>query len=291
MIEKKDIPFDKYSDRWLIANYLKYGSVEAVMCAYDYSIPCSVADYHRRVRKAGIVKGDGRANKSFAQALYVFLEKTLQPSLSLEKIYRSLPLTLRDARMSSIYRIYDSIMKQKTRRAAVGVVISPEGRPGTILVADELRSSSTSAKKSGETTIPFGFASKKHSFDRSLLRIMQREFSTTLALSGELVVGSEMSSKLIPADTRPFLELQLLDVRVSVAHLTLPGELCDLSKCTSFTVNNHRWVPLEDCVNGKVGLRTGVGEVLASYHDFLFKSSFSTKFEIADINRALLTLI
>ena len=283
-----DSSHKEYSDQWLIANYLKYGSVEAVFSAYSWQIPFSVPEYHRRVKKAGIVKGDGRSNKSIASALYIFLQRALAPDLSLEKIYRSMPIKLRDARLSSIYRIYDSILRGKTRRLAVGAVISPEYDPRQVLVADETMTQISSAKTQGQATIPFGFASRRQSFDNTVLRVLQREFSSDLALSGDLVIGGELSNRLIPKDSKPFLELQILDVRVLAANIILPEEFCDLSCCTSFTVKNHRFVRLEQLLDGSINLRTGMGEIFQVYKNLLEDSAFEPRFELSALNKALL---
>lgn len=285
---REELGYKKYSEDWLIANYLKYGSVDAVFSRCQERPPYSPAEFHRIIRRRGIVKGDGRGNKSFAQALYVFMNRALSPHLSLEKIYRTLPPSMRDATMTTMYRIYDSILKGETRRLAVGVVLTSEDDDNKILLADELETKLSSGKRRGDSTIPFGFASRKLTFPQSVLRILQREFSTQMAISGDLALDGALANEILPSNLQPFLEMHILDIKFLVCHVRLPFQFCGLSACSSYTVANHRFERLSDSLNGRVNLRTGIGEVLEYYRTYLGNTANIPLFQTSQINLAIL---
>ena len=283
----------EYSDEWFAEFYLKYGSVESALA--NENLPISVADFHRRVVRKGLVKGDGQASKSFAQALYVFLDRAKNPGKSLPKIFMELPLTLRDNSLASIFRIYDHVLKRTARRVAFGAVITPKGDNSRILLANELMGNHWSAKALGQATIPFGFGSKKLPFELNILRILQRELSAKKAIDGELIVEkdgrlSEQARNLIPANIKPFLELQILDVGLSVVHIELPQEYCDLSFCSSYTVEKHRFEPvsaiLSDDYQGD--LRIGMSEVLSYYQDFVLNGGGEGVHATSQVNELLI---
>lgn len=304
MTDVGNINFKQYSDRWYAALYLKHGSVDSALDSSLGRLPISVAEYHRLVRRSGIVKGNsGRRNGSFAQELYVFLHRALKPKASLEKIFFGIPLSSRKARMpQNYYRIYDHIIRGDPRRLAVGAIITPEDNPTQILITDERETVLSSAKTKGQATIPFGFASRKfkgkHKFDQSLLRVLQREFSSDLALRGQLALEKEdekeewklkpFARRLIPEGTAPFLEFEILDIKLLIAHIRLPRELCDLSVCSSYTVQNHRFEPLSDLVNGNSNnLRPGIEEVLRYYQGHLATNYKGVVTRTSSINKVI----
>lgn len=290
--------FKRYSDPWFLSLYLKHGSVESVLTEFNYSLPISVAEYHRLVRRYGIVKGDGRGNTSVAETLYIFLHRALEPTQSLEKLYHSVPPTVRAVKtfpaLPTIYRVYDSVLKGVTRRMAVGAIITPSFSDEYVLVADEMESKLSSAKQKGDCTVPFGFASKNQPIENGLLRVLQREFSSDLALEGKLTLEKDgkfnnFSRALIPDGIEPFLEFQILDIKLHMCHIKLPPELDDLSACSSFTVRDHRFMPLSELINNEqIPMRIGMREVLSYYKKTLENPSQEPSFATSYLNQSLL---
>ncbi len=267
-----------YSDDWLLSLYLQYGSVESVLSEFDYSLPVSVSDYHRLVKKRGMVKGEGRANASLAQTLYVFLNKTLDPNLSIERVYRSIPLSIRTKEtfpaLATIYRVYQAVLEGKTNKQAVGLVISPPQDFRKILLVDEKITNTQVAKKQGDSTIPVGFTPKNMSADKSILRVMQREFSNELAINGKLALDerqqlTDFARKIIPSDISPFLTINILDIKLHIFHLVLPLELVGLKSCTSATVENHRFMDTQEILESGLSLRPGISDVLRAFNAHL----------------------
>lgn len=276
--------FAKFSEEWYLAEYLKYGGVEAVLSNSDEYLPISIPEYHRLVKRRGIIKGDGRSNTSLAETLYVFLKRALEPTISLEKIYKKVPLDLRTLKsfptLPTMYRIYDSVLKDVTRRTAVGLVITPSWSDEYVLLADEVESKLSSAKTAGDSTIPLGFVSGNQSLSHGILRVLQREFSTKMALAGGL-------DAIVPTRPRAFLEFQILDIKLQMVHIRLPKNLDTLKECTSFTVENHRFVHISEIFdNNSLRMRTGMREVLSYYKNYL-SGAKSTQHAVSSLNLAL----
>ena len=287
--------YQKYSDEWYAALYLEFGSIEQILDTLS-DLPISVAEYYRAIDRVGIVKGEGRTSTSLAQTLYIFWQRALEPNLTFKQIYLSIPLSTRASRtfpsLNTIYRIYDSVKKRKTTRLGVGVVISKDWNNTSVLVADEKFGSNLHGRVSGNTTIPFGFVCKKLPFEKSVLRILQREFSTELALQGRLVLDAQrslnsFSRNLIPENIRPFMEIDVLDIKVQIAHIRLPMELCDLSHASSFAVDNHRFDGVDNLLSNN-NLRPGMEEVLLGYSKYLFEKDYVPIYTESQLNRSLI---
>lgn len=248
------------------------------MTEFNNSLPISITDYHRLVKRRGLVKNEGRTSASLAQTLYVFLNKTLDPKLSIEKVYRSIPLSVRSNNtfpaLTTLYRVYQSVLEGKTTKHAVGLVITPPQDFSKIMLVDEKMTSPHVAKKQGDSTIPVGFTSKNMSADKSILRVLQREYSHELALNGKLALTadrnlSDFARRLIPQDISAFLTIDILDIKLHIYHLVLPNELNGLQECSSTTVENHRFMDVNQIITNGLRLRPGIGDVLRAYNTYL----------------------
>jgi hypothetical protein len=76
---------EKAFNRFLVREYLKYGSVDEAFRANRYALPISPASYHRVIEKWGIVKAAGPNNK-LNEALE-FLAYLSEGNHSVEKLY------------------------------------------------------------------------------------------------------------------------------------------------------------------------------------------------------------
>jgi hypothetical protein len=271
--------YEKYSDQWLGELYLQYGSVESVLTEFPDNLPVSPATYHRIIKKLGLVKGAGRGSTSLAQTLYVFRERMKNPRASFEKILKTIPLSVKNSSdfptLRTIWRIYGSVLNGNINRLGVGIIATPEWSSEHVLVAQEMSSLASSGKRAGEITIPVGFVNKRLNFEQSALRILQREYSTKLAISGKLALCengrlSAWAQKLIPKNTQPFMDFKVLDVSIKVAKVCIPEELCDLREASSYSVTEHRFERVSDLLgSNRRNLRAGVGEVLENYQQML----------------------
>src|SRR5690554_3181352 len=101
---------NKYSDRWFVELYLKYGSVEETIRSYPESLPISIANYHRLVKKYGLIKSAGR-HVSLPETLHFFRLKALEPGAPLERVYKNMPPSFQTS-LSTLHRIYQFMEKQ-----------------------------------------------------------------------------------------------------------------------------------------------------------------------------------
>ncbi len=282
------VEFPKYSDEWYVDLYFRHGSVEEVLKAHDFSLPISVAQYHRKVKQFGVIKSAGR-HSSLTEALYFFAQKALEPNIPLEKLYYSrMPLSFRTS-IQSLHRVYRNTEQRIIQRQATALVLSPEGDNEQILVGDEKTENIKFGKKKGDTSVLMSFSGKNESNYQSVLRVLQQEFSTDLVRSGELKVNGSLASEIIPEDAQPFMYLDIMDVRVSVYHLELPHILCSLGECSSYKLGNHRFLHISDFEDRVIQFRQGMKEIAAGYANYLQRDpNFVPDIQLSFLNQQIL---
>jgi hypothetical protein len=255
-----------FSDAWLADRYLKYGSVEEAINSYDGHFPVSIADYHRKIKKFGVVKKVGRSKVSLAKTLYFFAQKAIEPTIPIEKLYKKMPLSFKEsASVATVHRIYNNAMEKVVRLHAAGVIVTRSGDPSSILIVDELETSPGTGKVAGNSTILFSFAHNKESYNTSVLRVLQQELSVSATIKRELTVGGKLTKQIIPNDIAPFLHFHILDVEINVFHIELPADF-DLNIFSSYKVGSHRFVHINNVVENKeVSYRIGVPEIINAY--------------------------
>lgn len=259
---------DICAPRNLAELYLRHGSVEEVLKRKP-ELPISSPDFHRKIKAYGIVKGAGRRQVSLAEVLNFFGEKVVEPNLSIESLYRKMSHTMRESvSLVTVYRIYQQIMERMVRTYAATLVITTNDL-NQILVVDEQTQNIALGKVRGNTSIPMSFAAKDEPFFDSVLRVMQREFSTSLTLDKRLTRDGDLTKEIIPSDITPFMYLHILDAKVAVFHMTLPDDISNNLRgfASSYKVNNHRFLSTSQLLSVK-DLRQGVGEIIESYKNY-----------------------
>ena len=270
--------YTRYSDEWFLDLYFQYGSVDEMIKAHNYSLPISQAQLHRVIKKRGIIKAAGR-HASMAEVLHFFAEKAIDPHIPLERLYyEKMPRNFRVS-VQTLHRIYRNIERKAVRRSGVALVITSKNNPDIILTGKE---------KNGQTSLLMGYAKKVEDKEDSILRILQQEFSTKLAIKGKLARHDELAKKLISNNNNPFMYLDITDVRVKVFNIILPEELCNLDYCSSHKITNHKFINIDKLENNN-NLREGVTEIISGYKNYINNNYISEpEISISKVNEKIL---
>lgn len=273
---------EKKFNKFLVAEYLKAGSVDEVLKKFNYDLPTSSASYHRILDDWGIVKAAGPNNK-LAETLD-FLTKLAYENIPFDKVYRKMPLRFRTS-AATLYRILSYIKEGVTRRLATGLVITLKEDSGKVLVASDISTPRVDLGKNfGSTTIPMGFSKRGDPREDAILRVLQQEVFTKLA------VNRKMPKKIIPKYPKPFMYLDIADVRVEVFHLSVSKKLMQKINFSSYKLKGHKFIDMESLAR-KRNLRVGVKEAVSGYLKYksLLKRnlSFNPLQETALINSKL----
>jgi len=272
----------KYSDEWFLSLYLMCGSVEETVKCYPENLPMSVANYHRLVRKHGLIKSAGR-HVSLPETLHFFRLKAAEPGTPLEKLYRGMPLRFQTS-LSTLHRIYQYMEKQLVRRYAAALIIT-SGDKGQVLVGREVFGNSRYGKRVGNFSVPMSFAKKDEPHTDSVLRVLQQEVFSGLAAGGKLKKNSEIVSSILSQSIEPFAYFDIVDVCVRVYRLDLGQILQDFS---SHKLTGHSFINITElqCLEN---IRAGVDEILGIYEGFLH-NPYTVEFPmvgVSEINAAI----
>jgi hypothetical protein len=104
-----------------------------------------------------------------------------------------------------------------------------------------------------------GYSRKRDSRKTGVIRILQQEVFT------DLVIKDNFPFDIVPSYLEPFMYLDIADVRVAVYSLTLPKEMCSLSRFSSFKLKDYNFYDAYDIVRGDLSLRLGVKEAILGY--------------------------
>lgn len=247
--------------KMLVAEYLRFGSVDEVFRKSQIPLPISYAHYQRILGEWGIVKSAG-PNNNFGQTLD-FFTRLAERNLPLEALYKRMPPSFQTS-LVTIYRILSFIKEGVTRRMATGLLITPYFDERKILVGDDVSVPRQElGKPYGCVSIPVCFSRKRDVRKTAILRVLQQEVFTQKAIEKNM-------PDIIPESPRPFMFLDIADVRVEVFHLSLPEDLSSLKNFTSFKLQNFRYVSVESILLKRIkNLRAGVIEVVATYDRYL----------------------
>jgi|GEM_PF-568679 len=247
-------------NEFIISEYLKYGSVDEVFSKNNFDLPISYPQVHRILDKWGIVKSVG-PNSKLSEAI-CFMVLLSDKKIPLEKLYKSLPSSFKTS-MSTMHRILHNIKEGLIRRYGTALVITSKSNLNKVLIAEDVSTPRLElGKPFGSISLPMGYSKKNEDFQKSILRILQQEVFTKEAIN-KFQLGT-----LIQKDIKPFMYLDVADVRVTVYHLIIEDNLSQIEKFSSYKLQNYRYVDIQDlCIRNKkfrVGL-TGVGLGYSKY--------------------------
>lgn len=258
-------------NRFIVSEYLKYGSVDRVFSENHYDIPISYMGVHRLLDRWGIVKAAG-PNSMFSEAVcfMVLLSDTKAP---LEKIYKRLPSSFKSS-MSTMHRVLGYMKEGLIRRVGTALVITSEDSKDKLLVGNDISTPRLKlGKPLGATSFPMGYSKPKESVKDSILRVLQQEVFTQEA------IDKTMPMEIVPENPKPFMYLDIVDVRVAVYNLTLPHTLSNAKHFSSFKLKDFCYLDYKDIAgseNHKGKFRMGLKEIAFGYSDYLQKSAKGT---------------
>jgi len=243
--------------QFLVREYFRFGSVDRVLRHYRFALPVSPATYQRVLDKYGVVKTAG-PNSRISETI-LFFEHLVKDTADIESIYKKMPLSFQTS-LKTIYRIYSYMKQGLTRRVGVALVISPFNNPYKVLLAKDISTPYFElGKEYGLLSLPMGYSRKRDSRKTGVIRILQQEVFT------DLVIKDNFPFDIVPSYLEPFMYLDIADVRVAVYSLTLPKEMCSLSRFSSFKLKDYNFYDAYDIVRGDLSLRLGVKEAILGY--------------------------
>ena len=242
---------------FIVAEYLKYGSVDEVFRRNNYYLPISFMGVHRLLDKWGIVKAAG-PNSKLSEAL-TFLVLLNDERVPLERLYRSLPPSFKTS-MATMHRILHHIKEDVVRRVGTALVISGKEDRNQILIGEDVSTPRIDlGKPFGSISLPMTYSKVSEEPQESILRVLQQEVFSVNAIKRDI------SSEAVPESPKPFMFLDIADVRVAVYHIPLEKSMI----FSSFKLVDHRYMPASEIVHGAHNFRAGVREIALGYSRYL----------------------
>lgn len=245
-------------NKFIISEYLKYGSVDEVFRRNGYNLPISYPGVHRLLDRWGIVKAAG-PNSKLSEAI-CFMELLSHHKIPMERVYRMLPPSFQTS-MSTMHRILHNIKEGTTRRSGCALVITPDDNSRQVLVGDDVSTPRLElGKPFGARSLPMCYAKVDENYKDSVLRVLQQEVLV------KDVVERKLDQGVISDSIQPFMYLDIADVRVSVFHLVLPRPL---EKFSSYKLLNYRFVDLKELNLPSEFFRAGIREIGIGFEKYL----------------------
>ncbi|KKR11383.1 MAG: hypothetical protein UT39_C0008G0016 [Candidatus Woesebacteria bacterium GW2011_GWA1_39_21] len=260
MMKKYPIADEVKFNRFLVREYLKYGSVDEVFRKNNFDLPVSYANYQRILDRFGVVKAVGPNNK-FSEAVD-FLAHMVKDNIPFEKLYKKMPPSYRTS-VVTLYRILAYVKEGITRRTGCALVITPYNDTRRVVIARDISTPNIEfGKYWGNYTIPMGYAKKGATRLENIKRILQQEVFT------QNVIDGKFPDFYTKDDVSPIMYIDIADVRVSVYHFQLPKELSKIVNFSSYKLKDFIFMDakelLADSAN-KYALRAGVKEAIGGY--------------------------
>ena len=254
---------EKKFNQWLVREYFMCGSVEEVLRKYSYGLPISYANYQRILNKWGVVKVAGPNSK--ISEILDFLTSLVEKNVPFEYLYKKMPPSFKTS-AATIYRILSYIKEGVTRRIATGLIITPGTSVKRILIGEDVSKPRIElGKPFGSISIPMGFSKKTDAREDAILRVLQQEVFTELAIERKL-------PNIIGVRPKPFMFLDIADVRVEIFHIPLPKKLSGTQNFFSYKLKNYNFLPVDDTKileKARSGFRVGVLEAIEGYKKYL----------------------
>ncbi len=267
--------------RSIVRGYLKYGSLERFFETDEgLGLPVSYPQAQRVLNRWEIVKRPtGRSNTFFSEVVS-FLQRLAVEKGSLESLYRKMPLSFRTS-VATLHRVLGRVRDEKMRREGAAVVVTSEGFPNEILVANDISTPRPElGKPYGSLTIPMVFAAKGEPDRDKLVRAMQQEMFAMDA------VNRTFPWEVVPDDPAPFMTVDVADVRVNVFQLVLGQKTLRDHRFTSYKLRDYRLMPTSALKmnRGDQIIRAGLSEIVDGYLD----QESGVEHVVSDLNLALM---
>lgn len=250
---------------------MKYGSVDEVIRRTNYSLPMSYPGMHHLIKRWGIIKSAG-PNSKLSEALTV-LTQLSDSKIPLERLYKNLPPSFKTS-LSTMHRILHNVKEGVIRRYGTALVVTREGEENNVLTGID-------KDHNKNLTLPMTYSIYKENPKASILRVLQQEVFT------ELAVEKKFPFKVIPKNPKPFMFLNIADIKVAVYLIKLNKDIIENYQFTSQKIYNHAFISCREIKSLNYGVRAGVENIVSGYERYL-KNQSSVVLETSDINLALL---
>lgn len=271
-IDKK-ISYDereKLFNQFIVSEYLKYGSVDEVFSKNSYDLPVSYPQVHRILNKWGIIKSVG-PNSKLSEAI-CFMVLLSDKKIPLEKLYKSLPSSFKTS-MSTMHRILHNIKEGLIRRYGTALVISSSD-PKKVLIGEDVSTPRLElGKPFGSLSLPMGFSKKDEDPHQAIYRIIQQELFTKNAIEQNL------PNNLVDENIKPFMYLDIADVRVTVYSLSLGEGYSQLKNFSSYKLKNFRYLDLDTLCRDDKKFRMGLSVIGLGYRKYLDRPVTGTEYQ------------
>lgn len=255
---RSESEFNKY----LVREYFMCGTVDEVLRKHSYGLPISYANYQRILNKWGIVKTAGPNSK--ISEILDFLTKLVEKNVPFEYLYKNMPPSFKTS-AATIYRILSYIKEGVTRRIATGLIITPSQSKKKILVGEDVSKPRIElGKPFGSVSIPMGFSRKIDTREEAILRVLQQEVFTEFAIERKL-------PDIIPIRPKPFMFLDIADVRVEIFHIRLLKKFSKLGNFSSYKLTGFKYLDIEDTKKmekERQKFRVGVFEAISGFRKY-----------------------
>ena len=255
---RSESEFNKY----LVREYFVCGTVDEVLRKHSYGLPISYANYQRILNKWGIVKTAGPNSK--ISEILDFLTKLVEKNVPFEYLYKNMPPSFKTS-AATIYRILSYIKEGVTRRIATGLIITQSQSKKKILVGEDVSKPRIElGKPFGSVSIPMGFSRKIDTREEAILRVLQQEVFTEFAIEGKL-------PDIIPIRPKPFMFLDIADVRVEIFHIRLLKKFSKLGNFSSYKLTGFKYLDIEDTKKmekERRKFRVGVFEAISGFRKY-----------------------
>jgi hypothetical protein len=202
--------------------------------------------------------------------------------------------------LPTLYRIYgdikrevkNNIKERNPRRVGTALIMTPAKDKYKILVAKDVSVVRQDVgKEYGTISLPMGFSKRSESKKDSVLRVLQQEVFTNNTIK------KGFPYKVIPENLKPFMYLDIADVRVSVYNIVLPKRLSSTKVFSSFKLTDFQFLStsqLKLVSNVSAKFRTSAIDILEGYEDYLISkttnSSFKPIYKNSELNKSLATI-
>lgn len=255
---------EKLFNKFIVSEYLKYGSVDEVFSKNNYDLPISYPQVHRILDKWGIIKSVG-PNSKLSEAI-CFMVLLSDKKIPLEKLYKSIPSSFKSS-MSTMHRVLHNIKEGLIRRYGTALVITSGKDLKKVLVAEDISTPRLELGKTfGSISLPMSYSRNNEDPQKSILRILQQEVFTNN------VIEQTFSKELIPNNIKPFMFLDIVDVRVTVYHLSLDQKYLNTKNFSSYKLKNYKFINLYDLSEKNSRFRMGLPKIGLGYQRYLDRS-------------------
>lgn len=262
-------------ERFIVSEYLKYGSVDEVFRSNCNSLPISYPGVYHILEKWKVIRSVGRNHTPFVSVIS-FFARLIEEKIPLRTLYNKMPKELLPS-FSTLHLIYRNfkkevkkeIAKRDLRRRGTALFISPERSPFLFLVGrDTSFPDQNLGKYYGSLTLPMTFSGISERNIVSIKRVLQQEVFSKKVI--EKPGAFDKFLDFLPTDLSPFMYLDIADVRVSVYHIILPEGIAKIENFSSFRIKNFSFISfnlLKRLKKVKL-LRCGVWEMAKGFRDY-----------------------